>query len=856
MHTLHSHLLDTHAGYHSWHDNPRHHFYHWFLFISLALFCTTNLRTEINGVKFEIFNTTAHAASTIGVNGFGQGWATFGQVVPRGVAASGLQVGNFPTQTDVKTRWGDGSIRFAIVTANITSGGSQTIASGGSAGAAFTPTWPTASVSFNIGGQNYVANLPAFSGSDSWLSGSLVRESRVMVTPAAAGQAHAFLQVVYDVRSYADGEHRLDVTVQSVKDVSAGNAVDYDVAVVLNGTTVFSKSGVSQSYLTRWRKTFGTTGFVEAAVTPDFGPFYEAKAIPQYVSSVANPSPKSTGAKFEILQFGDMNPGMSSVGGRPELAPYPNWVAQYLTHKTSSLKAYMLAHADLSGSWSGHIAEADGQSFISLDKWPNYWLDGRAGNNPTGPNAGRGMLGGGPIVIGTNWGLENAHLPSLTFVPYLVTGDRYYLDQMKFWSNFTLIWSWPGNGGAFRLGSKALLRGNQVRGQAWPMRNLADLSAYIPDADPWRNYFQSKLQNNLDEYQTRGLAPNGGPLGFVNYQPSNGFPNIHQTSTWQNAYLAWALDRAMQHGFVGGAPLRDRIVNIQIKMFTSEPDWPRIEATMGYPLIGTITNGVTTLVSTMKDWYALNKANPLDANNGVRPFAGYYGPEARMMLQIGLRQGMPGAQAALDYLNPFIAGDLNSRSGWALADDTSAPAVAYPTPVYATPVVYPTPLISLPDDSSPTPVTYPTPSPTPTAPVTDSNLAPKLISFIPNPAYIVPGRFSTLTWDTLRATSISIDQGIGSVTNVAGDVGKVVTPSVNTNYTITVTNAHGSVTKTISVDVFLRGDLNRDRIVNSLDWSAMNAKWFKSDLAADLDGNGIVNSIDFSILNKNWFKSG
>ena len=44
------------------------------------------------------------------------GWATFGEAVPQGLSHNGLQVGSLPTQTDVKNRWPDGSIRFAIVT--------------------------------------------------------------------------------------------------------------------------------------------------------------------------------------------------------------------------------------------------------------------------------------------------------------------------------------------------------------------------------------------------------------------------------------------------------------------------------------------------------------------------------------------------------------------------------------------------------------------------------------------------------------------------------------------------------------------------------------------------------------------
>jgi hypothetical protein len=60
----------------------------------------------------------AHAAdsSPVATVQLTPGWVTFGQAVPQGKAVAGLQVQGVLTQTDVKTRWPDGSIRFAVVT--------------------------------------------------------------------------------------------------------------------------------------------------------------------------------------------------------------------------------------------------------------------------------------------------------------------------------------------------------------------------------------------------------------------------------------------------------------------------------------------------------------------------------------------------------------------------------------------------------------------------------------------------------------------------------------------------------------------------------------------------------------------
>lgn len=50
------------------------------------------------------------------------------------------------------------------------------------------------------------------------------------------------------------------------------------------------------------------------------------------------------------------------------------------------------------------------------------------------------------------------------------------------------------------------------------------------------------------------------------------------------------------------------------------------------------------------------------------------------------------------------------------------------------------------------------------------------------------------------------------------------------------------------------GDINLDHIVNAIDYSILNSKWFTTDTNSDLNKDGIVNAIDYSMLNANWFK--
>lgn len=61
---------------------------------------------------------------------------------------------------------------------------------------------------------------------------------------------------------------------------------------------------------------------------------------------------------------------------------------------------------------------------------------------------------------------------------------------------------------------------------------------------------------------------------------------------------------------------------------------------------------------------------------------------------------------------------------------------------------------------------------------------------------------------------------------------------------------------TLTLPALEAGDFNDDNIVNSLDFSLMNVKWFLADVLLDVNKDGIVNSLDFSYLSRNWNKVG
>jgi hypothetical protein len=63
-------------------------------------------------------------------------------------------------------------------------------------------------------------------------------------------------------------------------------------------------------------------------------------------------------------------------------------------------------------------------------------------------------------------------------------------------------------------------------------------------------------------------------------------------------------------------------------------------------------------------------------------------------------------------------------------------------------------------------------------------------------------------------------------------------------------------TAPITLPILPVGDLNNDRSINVLDWDIMRTQWGTNNLTSDVNRDGVVNSIDFSYLNKNWMQIG
>ena len=54
---------------------------------------------------------------------------------------------------------------------------------------------------------------------------------------------------------------------------------------------------------------------------------------------------------------------------------------------------------------------------------------------------------------------DNAHQPSIAYVPYLLTGDRYYAEEMAFWANYAMMKTSPEAGVMYCCSTRVFVSG-------------------------------------------------------------------------------------------------------------------------------------------------------------------------------------------------------------------------------------------------------------------------------------------------------------------------------------------------------------------------------------------------------------
>ena len=510
---------------------------------------------------------------------------TFGQVfAPGHVLAAQTVTGRLadgstlPLDVDIKARHPDGSARHAIISASLPSlPAGATVALGlatKSAPAASGPVAPaallaagfTSSVAIEMDGQKYTASADALLRSGkykAWLSGVQTNEW-LANSPliSEAGVPHPHLTARFAIRATGTAKARVDVTVESGWDYVAGpQNFKYNAKILVGGATVYEKPGLVHYHHARWRKMFWWGATPQVHIRHNTGYLIGTKAVANYDRSISFPESRLaalksdwTGAKTEPMGVGLANRYMPSTGGRDDIGLLPGWATTYLLTMDPRAKEVTLGTADLSGSWGSHYRDKNTDRPVSLFDYPAMTVLGHHGDTWT--EAKRRYEQFPPCAVGADCATPNihdaSHQPNFAYLPYLVTGDYYYLEEMQFWGMWNSYMENPG----YRLWGKGLLKADQVRGQAWALRSLVEAAYITPDADPLKAQFAYFVDTNLDWYNTEysnNAAAN--KLGFL----TNGYALVYENGTglapWQDDFFTSAVGHAAELGFEKAKPL-------------------------------------------------------------------------------------------------------------------------------------------------------------------------------------------------------------------------------------------------------------------------------------------------------------
>lgn len=510
---------------------------------------------------------------------------TFGQVFAVGDLAptDGLNGtlgtgGVIPLQVNVKATHGDGSVRHAIISGKLSALAAASIQTVelkkttlSAPGTLPTPAdlvtaGLTGSVKITLGGVQYETNLESLlstASSTTWLTGPIANEWIVAgpLKTVSGGVAHPHLHAQFAIRAYTGlSKIKVDVTVENGWAYEP-NPQDftYDAQIFVNGVSVYSKAALTHFHHTRWRKVFWSGAEPLAHIKHNTSYLIASKAVPNYDQTivVSSATIATQQSAYDISQNAPMGSGialnyMPNTGGRPDIGIIPAWGVTYLLSMDKRAKDIALGQADLSGSWPVHYRDSVSGRPISIGDYPNMTLypasadsfNASQGRNEAMPNCT--AVCNNPNVPDT------AHQPAFNYLPYIVTGDYYQLEQMLFYA----MWNVGSGNPTYRENGKGLVHWDQLRAQAWTLRSVSDAAYILPDADPMKLHLQSVLTENITWFNaayTNNI--NANALGAV----INGFAFSYNSETgiapWQDDFFTAVIGRASERGFSGASSL-------------------------------------------------------------------------------------------------------------------------------------------------------------------------------------------------------------------------------------------------------------------------------------------------------------
>jgi len=454
----------------------------------------------------------------------------FGQAFRRGAvpAAARLharQTNGTPlrAQLDVKTRHPDGSARFGVVSLAapaLRPGEKLGVLLAAESGGAEAPPLDLAGA---LAGRQAVLELQAPDSqalrvdllarlraaladrsASPWQAGPLASQARasLVVPPAAVGGVTS-LRLVFDIAARADGTLWVDAWLRNDATMRPGGGpITYSLRILLDGREALKAEAVTQAQYTGWGRLLGAASGGRAAHVPAFMRMdttylAELGAVHNYDLSVGVDEAQliKAGQAVEAPDWAtplgnrSITQYMPMTGGRQDIGPASHMQAAWLITGDPRVAAYVQGQAEAAGAVPWHFWDPAGGAdnkggWLDTKHWPGFWLDGRNGPPP------KSLL---QPASSKPWVPDTAHQPDLSYVPYLLTGRRAFLDGLQAQAIFSIISTWPAQRSTSGV---VVVERRQVRGAAWCLRQIDEAAWMSPPDDPNAAYLQFAAKEN------------------------------------------------------------------------------------------------------------------------------------------------------------------------------------------------------------------------------------------------------------------------------------------------------------------------------------------------------------------------
>jgi hypothetical protein len=219
---------------------------------------------------------------------------------------------------------------------------------------------------------------------------------------------------------------------------------------------------------------------------------------------------------------------MGGTGGRPELGVVTEWNANYIVNDNADALTAMMIHGEVDGGipWCFRDSTTNWAPVNFYNNPDVAWYPGLVDDGS--PQVDAPLVPEPSGLDGTDWGPEVNHAPLLGYVPYLLTGDPYFLENMQFMASWVLGAAYYGRANEALVftpdPSSPTAPGfprrwpswrYQTRGLAWSLRTYTACYLATPTSVPsWlqpKSYWSQVIADNATYGTTWGQDYSGSP---------------------------------------------------------------------------------------------------------------------------------------------------------------------------------------------------------------------------------------------------------------------------------------------------------------------------------------------------------